>query len=106
MPTAGADLMGSQGRGKFAGQPHSFACAKCRKSHAFYDIITKRTSDTVGRRWTTTGRTRKQRSQGMNYHHWGDVAYEYRCLGCGHVGWSRHPSVAMVYRREQEENDG
>lgn len=85
------------------GQPLSFACAKCRKSSAFYDLDTGLTSDTVGRRFTTTGRTRKQRSHGSNYHHWGDVAYEYRCLGCDHVGWSRHPSVVRVYKHEQED---
>jgi hypothetical protein len=90
--------MGSQG--KYAGQPHSFACSVCRKSAGFSNHVTGRTSDTVGRRYATTGRTRKQRSKGGNYHGWGEVAFEYRCLGCGHVGWSRHPSVARKFERE------
>ena len=90
--------MGSQGA--YAGQPHSFACAKCRRSRNFYNHVTQRTSETIGRRFKTTGRTRKQLSNGMNYHRWPNVAYEYTCLGCGHVGWSRHPSVKIVYDKE------
>lgn len=97
--------MGSQG--KYAGQPHSFACAKCRKSPGFYNHVTGRTSGTVGRRFTTTGRTRKQRSKGSDYRRWGEVAFEYRCLDCDHVGWSRHPSVATVYEHEHgSKSDG
>ena len=85
------------GRGCYAGQPHSFACAKCRRSFRFRD---EDGLGTCGRRYVTTGRMRKQLSQGSNYRHWPEVAYEYRCLDCKHVGWSRHPSVRDKYNRE------
>jgi hypothetical protein len=92
-------------QGAYAGQPHSFACSKCRKSRDFYDHKTKRTSGIIGRRYTTTGKTRPQTSQGGNYHHWPNTAYQYRCLGCDHVGWSRHPDVQRTYRHEHLEEE-
>jgi hypothetical protein len=67
-------------RGKYAGQPYSFRCPRCKQC------------DSV---WWTTGRTRTQRSVGSNYHNWGDVAVEYVCR-CGHRGWSRHPEVVRI----------
>jgi len=85
------------GRGKYAGQPYSFVCAKCRKSS-----IRKVFFSTIGERVRLTGKTRKQRSQGMNYHNWGDVAYQYECLTCGHIGWTRHPDIAHRHKHEQE----
>lgn len=88
-------------RGAYAGQPHSFACAMCRKSMSFYE-----NSCTVGRRYRTTGRSRPRRSQGMNYRHWGKIAYEYECLDCGHVGWSRHPDVARRYTNDLAREQG
>jgi len=70
-------------RGKYAGQPISFKCPKCRsRGWVSYEL---------------TGKTRKRLSQGMNHHGWGDTSYQYRC-GCGHVGWSRHPDVARRAR--------
>lgn len=90
-------MMGSQG--KYAGQPHSFACSKCRRSFAF------KSDNGVGRNWTTTGKTRAQLSSGMNYHRWPDTAYQYRCLDCGHVGWSRHPSVMHRHNKEHGGSD-
>ncbi len=84
------------GRGCYAGQPLSFACAKCRKHPLFFDR-----RDRFGRNWETTGKTRKQLSAGSNYHGWGRIAYQYRCLDCKHVGWSRHPDVERVVRRSQ-----
>jgi hypothetical protein len=77
------------GRGCYAGQPISFACAKCRKRFDFFD-----NRCTVGRSWKLTGRTRRQLGRGFNVHGWGKTAHEYECLDCGHVGWSRHPDVA------------
>lgn len=94
--------MGS--RGKYAGQPHSFACAACRKTTRFRD------SSSVGRRVTLTGESRNQSGAGMNYHHWPARAVRYRCDDCGHVGWSRHPTVNHRFDREfgekKKENDG
>lgn len=93
------------GRGCYAGQPLSFACSKCRKSRGFYNHETRRSSHHIGRHYMLTGKTRKQRSQGSNVHHWPDTAYQYKCLGCGHVGWSRHPDVQRLHNHEHGEND-
>jgi len=85
------------GKGCYAGQPLSFFCAKCRKSIAF------RRSDWsgyAGDNWKTTGKKRKQLSAGGNYRHWPDHAYQYECLDCKHVGWSRHPQVERRYKKE------
>ena len=85
-------------RGAYAGQPHTFRCAKCKSTlnrHLY--------GDKGGYRYHLTGRTRKQKSKGTNYHHWSDIAYEYVCLDCKHVGWSRHPDVARLYELEQGE---
>ena len=89
-------------QGKYAGQPHSFACAKCRRGRPWQ---LGAPGSRRGEKVVTTGKTRKQRSQGMNYHRWGDVAYQYRCLECDHVGWSRHPDVARLYRRQHPESE-
>lgn len=76
--------MGS--RGAYAGQPYSFMCKGCKTKRI--EVI------------HTTGRTRAQRSEGMNYHNWGDVAFEYECSRCHHKGWSRHPDIARKHRLE------
>jgi rubredoxin len=80
------------GRGVYAGQPLSFTCAKCRLTREHFERFEHSTD--IGRRFERTRRTRRQLSQGSNMHRWGNVAHEYRCLDCGHVGWSRHPDVA------------
>lgn len=78
--------MGS--RGAYAGQPYSFRCAKCKQRRKLPRV---------------TGKTRAQRSEGMNYHNWGDVAYQYECPECGHIGWTRHPDVERVFKLSQKE---
>jgi len=70
--------MGS--RGAYAGQPYAFSCKGCGTRRI--EVI------------EPTGKTRAQKSKGMNYHNWGDVAYEYECASCHHKGWSRHPDIA------------
>jgi hypothetical protein len=95
--------MGS--RGAYAGQPHAFYCSKCRRSPGFTKrVVLNGRHETLGgyagNSWRTTGRTRAQGSQGANQHRWGQVAYQYECLECGHVGWSRHPWVAGRHQRE------
>jgi hypothetical protein len=54
----------------------------------------------AGSHWKTTGKKRKQLSAGGNYHGWPDHAYQYECLDCKHVGWSRHPIVARRFKKE------
>ena len=84
------------GRGCYAGQPATFACAKCRKRRDFFER-----RSVVGRKYTTTGKTRAQRSEGSNFRRWSDTAYQYRCLDCGHIGWSRHPDVKRVFMQQK-----
>ena len=81
-------------RGAYAGQPLSFRCSKCKKG---YD---HKREHNCGMNIHTTGKLRKQAPGGMNYHHWPHHAYQYKCLDCGHIGWSRHPSVQRIYREE------
>lgn len=81
------------GRGCYAGQPATFACAKCRKHPLFFE----RRGSRFGRRYKLTGKSRRQQSQGSNFRRWPETALQYECLDCGHVGWSRHPDV---HRRE------
>lgn len=88
-------------RGAYAGQPMTFRCAKCKST--LVSRLAKMGLRVAGLRYRLTGRTRKQKSQGMNYHNWPDVAYEYECLDCRHIGWSRHPDVAR--RHDLEKND-
>lgn len=71
------------GRGCYAGQPLTFRCAKCNRCRNYKNLGDR------------TGRTREQHAEGMNFHHWGIVAYEYECNTCGHKGWSRHPMLAQ-----------
>lgn len=89
------------GRGCYAGQPIAFYCSKCRRSSAFSRVTDGRfTTGHAGTNWRTTGRTRKQLSEGGNFHGWPDTAYQYECLDCGHKGWSRHPVVHRRYQKE------
>lgn len=70
------------------GRPSFFRCAKCRKAEG----ATRSEHPTVrkaGWKWTLTGRKRAKRTGSTR--RWAHAAYEYLCLSCGHVGWSRHP---------------
>lgn len=81
------------------GFPLSFCCTKCRHR---YGGIAKIPHGAL--RWKLTGRTRAltkaQRSNG----HPRALAYrvEYKCLHCGHVGWSR---MAECERRAIKETE-
>jgi hypothetical protein len=76
------------GRGCYAGQPHTFRCAKCKRG------ADAQRQPRVGIDVSLTGRSREQHAEGMNVHHWKPIALEYKCNVCGHVGWSRHPTLA------------
>lgn len=80
-------------------QPLAFACTKCRKEPSFFE----RRGSSYGRRVELTGRSRVQRSKGKNFRRWPDEALEYKCP-CGHVGWSRHPDVHRLKRRQEKQN--
>lgn len=76
------------------GVPLTFMCAKCRKV-AWRRTPTQATSSPYGHNVVRTGRVRalsgyagrNQPPRTLSQHH------EYRCLDCGHVGWSRHVDV-------------
>lgn len=71
------------------GQPLTFRCAKCR--------IGRRPGDhRAGTAIILTGRRRDARVRGgvrMDL-----IVREYKCMHCGHVGWSRHSDLK---RRER-----
>lgn len=77
-------------RSSGAGSPVFFRCSRCKKTHGVRD----------GRRYVTTGRKReahtaKGHATGIRS---ANSAYEYRCLECGFVGWSRHRDVERKFR--------
>ena len=75
------------------GRPVRFECAKCRKDPTRAGI-----PDDV----EPTGRVRRlSPSRGKHDRGIGVALYEteYKCLYCGHIGWSRHSTLA---RRQQE----
>ena len=70
------------------GYPLSLRCAKCKgvDNGRGYDLV-------------ATGRVKKlphpRGGMRMLTHH----KAEYRCTGCGHVGWSRHSTMLRLLRR-------
>lgn len=74
------------GRSAGPGSPVFFRCTKCRS--------TLNPDKSKGWRVELTGRTRQRPPRGVlgSRNSW--VAREYRCLDCGHVGWSTHNDLA------------
>jgi hypothetical protein len=68
------------------GQPYWFRCSKCRS--------TVRGGE-GGWSVELTGRKRKARSRSGGARVC-PIEREYRCLSCGHVGWSRHIDLAEL----------
>jgi len=77
------------------GYPITFRCSMCRRGRYVHSFMT------IGKdalNVVRTGRTRPipkgQRSG------WRSTVvsqqHEYRCLDCGHVGWTKNPDVLMV----------
>jgi len=78
------------------GRPVHFRCARCRKLGGH--------GSRYGFEYEATGRVRQltgaQRScGGRRVAH---VRYEYRCLECGHTGWSRHTDVERKWLSKAE----
>lgn len=75
------------------GHPITFRCSECRKAypHGVY-------SSHYGRmnRVKLTGRKRPAGS-GRGYRK-SDFSREYRCLDCGHTGWSTHIDLERLDR--------
>ena len=76
------------------GQPAQFGCAKCRLK---WDRCFRNATKPRGRlnRIELTGKVRP-----VPFGRGGPrvvfTRYQYRCLDCGHVGWSRHHTVAKL----------
>ena len=58
-----------------------FACKKCGHGFGYY----------------TTGQKRLRTGKGYEY--------QYRCVQCGGLGWSKHPDVVAKYNRDKTENE-
>jgi len=69
------------------GYPYHLQCGRCKRSlhSVFHDAVHFRR----GYRLVATGRTKplKTAHRGIRCT---DRRIEYRCLDCGHVGWSKH----------------
>jgi len=67
------------------GFPITFRCGNCRS--------TTNSDSRTGRahRVTLTGKTKPHKRQGRYFmRHADGTSRQYRCLDCGHVGWSSH----------------
>lgn len=84
------------------GYPLTFRCAKCRIGWQY------RLGRRDGTNYVATGRTRKvtrrsgRRHVGIRQTH---RLIEYRCMDCGHVGWSQHQNLERALERREEKQD-
>ena len=88
------------GQSSGAGSPVWFACPNERRQRLLaYNYRARTFSYSVPHHDVElTGRTRPYKAgrghaMGIRSTH---VAREYRCLGCGHVGWSNHVELARM----------
>lgn len=81
------------GKGSGTGSPFFFRCSKCRRWGKVWRGMGSGYVDRV----ELTGRTRKYR--GNLEQRMTNVSREYRCLDCGHVGWSRHVDLVCLTQR-------
>jgi hypothetical protein len=70
------------------GQPLTLRCGKC-KVHRQWDSRRWGYEPDKGMNLVATGRT-KPRRDGRGGARINAVFVEYRCLDCGHVGWTKH----------------
>lgn len=89
------------------GSPISFRCSACRRlaSRSKEPVFRPRRGCVGGTYWretyhggrrdrvALTGRTRNFGTRGARM---SATAREYRCLDCGHVGWSRHVDLGRA----------
>ena len=75
-----------------AGRPIRFRCSACRRERSLRFCAEMNIPANAGRRSRVrlTGRVRVH-SQRTARH--GAVMREYRCLDCGHIGWSSHDDL-------------
>ncbi len=82
------------------GQPMWFQCGKCRLAGGPYwrlDTSSGRRMRSMGKsdRIELTGRTRAA-PQGNAFGRSTTRRREFKCLDCGHVGWSRHVDLEYM----------
>jgi len=75
------------------GYPLTFRCAKCKVGWE-YKLGSLARRD--GTRCIATGRTKPKRTRGYRQT---DRLVEYRCLDCGHIGWSQHSQMERLLER-------
>ena len=83
------------------GSPIWFHCPKWRARSSFLHLRGPVHEVTL------TGRTRAERNKkghARGPRH-GAIAREFRCLTCGHVGWSRHTQLARMAGGEPREGE-
>lgn len=79
------------------GQPLTLRCGKCKK---YSDWRNHRPVHLEA-----TGRW-KPRNDGRGGARISDRFFEYRCLDCKHVGWSKHKDAERLFRKWEEKNQG
>lgn len=77
------------------GQAFSFRCSKCRK-------LGKQFSTGYVDKVVLTGRKKDMKHMGNAHGRTDRYAREYRCLDCGHCGFSRHIDLMHKESRESE----
>lgn len=96
------------GRGKGAGYPLTLRCAKCKKGAEAFEYGHFVGLRDIGTRLEATGRIKdllsSQYGRGCGRR---SLQYraEYKCLDCGHVGWSRHHTMEFHLRKLKEKSD-
>ena len=78
-----------------AGRPLHFRCAMCRRSYTKDFCITMNIPANTGTRSRVRLTGRERWGAHTTTRH-GGVVREYRCLDCGHIGWSAHLDLARV----------
>ena len=90
--------------GAGTGQPLIFGCSKCRRRWSAWKLsrfAPARPMPGTVDRVKLTGRKRKRRRSELAHTptaRTGREAREYRCLDCGHVGWSFHSDLELKER--------
>ena len=83
-----------------AGSPVWFKCPVARSTTRRLGIHRK-----GGRNYQLTGQRRPKLCAGATgLRSDGRFVYQFKCLDCGHVGWSRHIEVARRFKREFPEH--
>lgn len=72
------------------GRPLTFRCVKCRRG--------RRLNTGWPGRIALTGKTRGD-VVSTAFHRMCRGSFQYRCLDCGHIGWSRHVDLQRIAGR-------